>query len=72
MTEKVEARTLMAIAKEMDNLKKKIGKAEAALDAVQKQITKLEQKKTDVVENIGDLDDEMEHLKKEYEEVMNG
>ena len=72
MSEATPTRTLMAIAKDMDGLKKKITKAESALDAVQKQMAALEAKKKDVVGDIGDLDDEMDQLKKEYEEVMNG
>ena len=72
MSEATPTRTLMASAKDMDGLKKKITKAESALDAVQKQMAALEAKKKDVVGDIGDLDDEMDQLKKEYEEVMNG
>ena len=72
MSEATTTRTLMAIAKDMDGLKKKITKAENALDAVQKQMAALEAKKKDVVGDIGDLDDEMDQLKKEYEGVMNG
>ena len=72
MSETTPVRTLMAIAKDMDGLKKKITKAERALDAVQKQMAALEAKKKDVVGDIGDLDDAMDKLKKEYEEVMHG
>ncbi len=72
MSEATPTRTLMAIAKDMDGLKKKITKAENALNAVQKQMAALEAKKKDVVGDIGDLDDEMDQLKKEYEGVMNG
>ena len=71
MSQVTATRTLMAIAQDMDALKKKITMAEDALFTVEQKIAVLEDEKKDKTEDLDALENDMTMLKIEYEEVLN-
>lgn len=65
-------RSFLDVAKEMDKVKKALTKAEGKLNAVEEQMKALDAKKKQAMEEIGDLDEDMDELKAEYEGLLNG
>ena len=68
----VKKRTFLDVAKDMDKVQKAVVKVQSQLDACQKQIDAMEAKKKTHITEIGDLDEDMDELKKEYEGLLDG